>query len=175
MSMIYPGGQLNIVDNVDSTSDSEQFTQQYLGSVKLIERLHRLLLEVIKDEFDRDGTDEVNPVQALLLFNLGDQEVTASELKSRGYYLGSNVSYNLKKLVANGFIDQQRSAADKRSVRIRLTDKGHDIRQRVGDLFNRQIDRMVQTNMMTNEESRILCSSLEKVERLWSDQIRFRL
>ena len=65
----------------------------------MVERLHRLLLDVVKDEFERLGIIDINSVQALLLFNIGDNEVTAGELKSRGYYQGSNVSCNLKKLV----------------------------------------------------------------------------
>ncbi|HAW45624.1 MAG TPA: MarR family transcriptional regulator, partial [Roseovarius sp.] len=74
------------------------FIAGYLDALSLVERLHRLLLDVIKDEFERVGILEINAVQALLLFNIGDHEVTAGELKSRGYYQGSNVSYNLKKL-----------------------------------------------------------------------------
>ena len=156
-------------------SDHGEFKAQYLVSVKLIERLHRLLLEVIKDEFDRNGISDINPVQALLIFNLGNDEVTASELKSRGYYLGSNVTYNLKKLVKNGFIDQQRSHADKRAVRIRLTEKGRDVCARVGQLFDRQVERTTKTGMMDTREVVSLRTALEKVERLWSEQIRFRL
>ena len=75
------------------------FMQSYLDALGMVERLHRLLLDVIKDEFERVGVIEINPVQALLLFNVGDNEVTAGELKSRGYYQGSNVSYNLKEFV----------------------------------------------------------------------------
>src|SRR5215213_2945439 len=75
---------------------------QYLEVLHLVERLHRRLLDVIKDEFERRGRDDVNSVQALLLYNLGDKELTASELRTRGYYLGSNVSYNVKKLVDMG-------------------------------------------------------------------------
>src|ERR1700748_965400 len=77
---------------------------EYLQALRLIERLHRLLLDVIKDEFDRRGGAELNSVQALLLYNIGESELTAGELKTRGYYLGSNVSYNLKKLVDMGYI-----------------------------------------------------------------------
>ncbi|NRP32049.1 hypothetical protein XMV209_003330 [Aliiroseovarius sp. xm-v-209] len=80
-------------------SVNQTFVSQYLDSLALVERLHRLLLDVIKDEFERVGVLEVNAVQALLLFNIGDNEVTAGELKSRGYYQGSNVSYNLKRFV----------------------------------------------------------------------------
>ena len=81
-----------------STDEAEDLKGRYLVSLKLIERLHRLLLDVIKDEFERLGRVDVNSVQALLLYNIGDAELTAGELTSRGYYLGSNVSYNLKKL-----------------------------------------------------------------------------
>ena len=93
----------------------------YLEALTLVERLHRRLLDVIKDEFDRRGRADINSVQALLLYNIGDKELTAGELRTRGYYLGSNVSYNLKKLVEMGFLDHQRSRVDRRSVRIRLT------------------------------------------------------
>ena len=65
----------------------------YLESLALVEQLHRLLLDVIKDEFERVGVLEINAVQALLLFNISDNVVTAGELKSRGYYQGSNVCY----------------------------------------------------------------------------------
>ena len=96
----------------------------YLDALTLVERLHRRLLDVIKDEFDRMGRSDVNSVQALLLFNIGDSELTAGELRTRGYYLGSNVSYNLKKLVDSGFIRHQRSRVDRRSVRVSLTERG---------------------------------------------------
>ena len=82
----------------------------YHEALTLVERLHRRLLDVIKDEFDRRGRADINSVQALLLYNIGDKELTAGELRTRGYYLGSNVSYNLKKLVEMAFLDHQRSA-----------------------------------------------------------------
>ncbi len=66
---------------------------KYLEALNLIERLHRRLLDVIKDDFERNGEPEVNPVQALLLFNIADSELTAGELKTRGHYQGLNVSY----------------------------------------------------------------------------------
>ena len=92
--------------------------------LNLVERLHRQLLDVIKDELDRRGERVVNSVQALLLFNIGDQELTAGELRTRGHYLGSNVSYNLKKLVESGYINHERSDVDRRSVHVSLTEKG---------------------------------------------------
>ena len=104
--------------------------QQYLDALSLIERLHRLLLNVIKDEFERLGFLEINAVQALILFNIGENEVTAGELKSRGYYQGSNVSYNLKKLVDLGYMHHQRCEMDLRSIRVKPTAKGRDIKIR---------------------------------------------
>src|SRR3978361_1740443 len=102
-------------------SESSSLKPLYLEAVSRVERLHRRLLDLIKDEFDRMGWDDINPVQALLMFNIGSAELTAGELRSRGYYLGSNVSYNLKKLVETGYIDHQRSRVDRRLVRITLT------------------------------------------------------
>ncbi|MBB3993537.1 hypothetical protein GGR95_001165 [Sulfitobacter undariae] len=90
--------------NVSSGSQQREFMTGYLEALSLVERLHRLLFDVIKDEFERVGVLEINAVQGLLLFNIGDNEVTAGELKTRGFYQGSNVSYNLKKLVEMGYM-----------------------------------------------------------------------
>lgn len=117
-----------------ATGPRTGFMGSYLEALSLVERLHRLLLDVIKDEFERVGMLEVNAVQALLLFNIGDNEVTAGELKTRGYYQGSNVSYNLKKLVEMGYMHHQRCEIDRRSVRVRLTPRGREIRDVVGGL-----------------------------------------
>src|SRR5947207_15792280 len=102
---------------------NEPLGKLYLEALSLIERLHRQLLDVIKDELDRRDEREINSVQALLLFNVGDQELTAGELRTRGHYLGSNVSYNLKKLVEGGYIHHERSESDRRSVLVSLTCK----------------------------------------------------
>src|SRR3981189_2829610 len=111
----------------------------YMEALTLVERLHRRLLDVIKDEFDRAGRSDVNSVQALLLFNIGEAELTAGELRTRGYYLGSNVSYNLKKLVEMGYILHQRSRMDRRSVRVSLTEKGTEVARIVNQLYERHI------------------------------------
>jgi DNA-binding MarR family transcriptional regulator len=108
----------------ETGGDERPLMAQYLLSLKIVERLHRLLLDVVKAEFERAGRTDVNGVQALLLYNIGDCELTAGEIRTRGYYLGSNVSYNLKKLVDSGYIHHQRSKTDRRSVRVRLTPKG---------------------------------------------------
>jgi DNA-binding MarR family transcriptional regulator len=145
----------------------------YLDALSLVERLHRLLLDVIKDEFERVGVLDINAVQALLLFNIGDHEVTAGELKSRGYYQGSNVSYNLKKLVEMEYMHHQRCEIDRRSVRVRLTQKGREIRDVVTDLFGRHAEGMQSSGVLGADGIDQIAGSLRRVERYWTDQIRY--
>jgi DNA-binding MarR family transcriptional regulator len=147
----------------------------YLEALTLIERLHRRLLDVIKDEFDRKSRADINAVQALLLFNIGDKELTAGELRTRGYYLGSNVSYNLKKLVEMGFLDHQRSRVDRRSVRIKLTEKGADVRETVRALYEKHVRTVEQVGGINADEFAGLNKSLHRLERFWTDQILYRL
>jgi DNA-binding MarR family transcriptional regulator len=148
---------------------------RYLDSLTLIERLHRRLLDVIKDDFERTGEKEVNPVQALLLFNISDAELTAGELKTRGHYQGSNVSYNLKKLVEAGYVNHERSANDKRSVRISLTEKGSEIRGRVDAMYNRQLQAIEEVVGLSVDEFDRINKALTRLERYWTDQILYRL
>jgi DNA-binding MarR family transcriptional regulator len=147
----------------------------YLEALTLIERLHRRLLDVIKDEFDRKGRADINAVQALLLFNIGDKELTAGELRTRGYYLGSNVSYNLKKLVEMGFLDHQRSRVDRRSVRIKLTEKGREVRNIVDELYNKHVRTVEQVGGINADEFAGLNKALQRLERFWIDQVLYRL
>ena len=158
-----------------SADEEEDLKSRYLVSLKLVERLHRLLLDVIKDEFERLGRGDVNSVQALLLYNIGDAELTAGELTSRGYYLGSNVSYNLKKLVDAGYINHQRSTTDRRSVRVRLTDKGREVCEVVNGLYLRQLKSLQQVGGIGPNELETLNKALIRLERFWTDQIRYQL
>jgi len=147
----------------------------YLESLALVERLHRALLDVIKDEFDRRGRSDVNAVQALLLYNIGDKELTVGELRSRGYYLGSNVSYNVKKLVEMGYLFHQRSRVDRRSVRISLTDKGNEVHQVVSDLYHKHMRTVEQVGGISQDDLKISISVFSRLERFWTDNIRYRL
>ncbi len=150
-----------------------EFLARYLDNLALLERLHRLMLDVIKDEFERLGLMDINPVQALLLFNIADQEVTAGELKTRGYYQGSNVSYNLKKLVELGYIHHKRCAVDRRSVRVRLTAEGLLVRDRISELFARQANTLTDEAIVDFATLDTVARTLKRIERFWSDQIRY--
>ena len=168
-------GAKRAVAAVSAPVQGAELKPLYLEALTLVERLHRRLLDVIKDEFDRSGRSDVNSVQALLLFNIGDQELTAGELRTRGHYLGSNVSYNLKKLVESGYINHERSDIDRRSVHVSLTEKGSQIRDIVVKLFDRHLDSIEAVGNVTAQDFEGLNVSLRRLERFWLDQVRYRL
>jgi DNA-binding MarR family transcriptional regulator len=141
-------------------------TNGYLEVISLIERLHRHFLEVVKLELDGLGIHDINNVQGLMLFNIGDAEMTVGELTLRGCYLGSNVSYNLRKLVENGYLMQERSVHDRRSVHVRLTKKGRDLRDRLSAMHKRHVEMLVQT-AITDEDLRGVVGTLRRLERFW--------
>ncbi len=161
-----------------SPARAERFQEvrpSYLEALTLIERLHRRLLDVIKDEFDRRGRSDINAVQALLLYNIGDKELTAGELRTRGYYLGSNVSYNVKKLVEMGFLHHARSRVDRRSVRISLTEEGKEVHDIIAGLYDKHVLTVEQIGGVSSDEFGAVNQTLSRLERFWTDQIRFRL
>ncbi len=164
---------MSVQDPIVLPGSHKGFMFSYLEALSLVERLHRLLLDVIKDEFERVGVLEINAVQALLLFNIGDNEVTAGELKTRGYYQGSNVSYNLKKLVDMGYMHHQRCEIDRRSVRVKLTEKGRHIRKVVSDLFGRHAVGLESKGVLGPTGIDDITHSLKRMERYWTDQIRY--
>ncbi len=141
--------------------------QPYYESILLIERLHRHFLEVLKNELDRLGIQDINNVQSLILYNIGEDEMTVGELTARGYYLGSNVSYNVKKMVENGYLGQERSPHDRRSVRVRLSEKGLELRSRIKIMFERQISALDSAGFNSMEFER--CNEImRRLERFWS-------
>jgi len=153
----------------------EAIRSLYMESLQLVERLHRRLLDVIKDEFDRNGRSDINAIQALLLFNIGNAELTAGELRTRGYYLGSNVSYNLKKLVDLGFINHQRSRIDRRSVRVSLTPKGQGVAEVVARLYERHVGSIEQVGGINQDEFKQMNRALQRLDRFWNDTIAYRM
>ncbi len=146
----------------------------YREALLLIERLHRLFLDVLKAEIDRTGRSDVNNVQALILYNIGDGEITIGELTNRGYYLGSNVSYNVKQLTNNEYIVQERSPHDRRAVRVRLSEKGRALRDDVNALFQRHVEGLFDGSDISLEDLETLNAKLKRIERFWSDQFHFR-
>jgi DNA-binding MarR family transcriptional regulator len=162
--------EVSAVENDDAL---EVYRTKYIEAMKCIERLHRQMLDVIKAELDQAGVTEINSVQALLLFNIGSSELTAGELRTRGHYVGSNVSYNLKKLVETGYIHHQRSEADRRAVRIRLTEAGFEIERLIGAAFQRHVKDLFRDRAINSDDLAATTSTLRELERFWTDQLRF--
>lgn len=148
-------------------------TEAYFDALQLLERMHRLMLDLVKDEFERLGRNDLTPVQVLILYNLGEAEVSAGELRSRGMYQGSNVSYNLKKLVAMGYVSHERSDMDRRSVRVRLTDEGLEVREIVQQLFLRHAEGLAMSGVLDDPPLEQVNMQNRRIERFWSEQIRY--
>jgi DNA-binding MarR family transcriptional regulator len=138
----------------------------YIETIALAERLHRQFLQLVKLELDGLGIHDINNVQALLLFNIGDAEMTVSELSLRGCYLGSNVTYNLKKMVENGYLSQERSMHDRRVVHVRVTEKGTKVCDKLQQMHQRQLEMLHQT-AVTEEDLEALTRTLGRLERFW--------
>ena len=141
-------------------------TNAYLEVISLIERLHRHFLEVVKLELEGLGIHDINNVQGMMLFNIGDAEMTVGELTLRGCYLGSNVSYNVKKMVENGYLVQERSLHDRRSIRVRLTEKGTMLRDQVSVMLQRHLEMLSQATINV-DDLQAVSVTLRRLERFW--------
>lgn len=147
-------------------------TTPYYEAIQLIERLHRHFMDVLKVELDRKGIQDINNVQAMILFNIGDDELTVGELTIRGYYLGSNVSYNVKKMVENDYLIQERSVHDKRSIRVKLSQKGTDLKNAISDMFARH-EEQIKNASIDDDQLKSLNENLHMIERFWASQTNF--
>lgn len=155
-----------------NTAVASTIKNEYLEAIKLIERLHRQSLEVVKMELDRKGIEDINNIQALILFNIREEELTIGELTNRGYYLGSNVSYNVRKMVDNGYLAQERSAHDRRSIRVKLSRKGLDLCNFVSEMFDRHASALGESG---GSPDRLAESSAiyRELERFWGGLLHF--
>jgi len=147
-------------------------TQTYLDTIRLIERLHRHFLDVLRTEMRRLGIEDINAVQALLLYNIGDNEVVIRDLKDRGYYHGSNVSYNIKALTENSYLTQERSPHDRRSVRLRLTDKGLALCSAIRTLQD-DLSTALDSDAQTPDQLASTLNTLQRLERTWTDFVQY--
>ncbi len=141
--------------------------ESYLSMIALVERLHRQFLEVVRTELDSLGIQDINNVQGLILFNIGSAELTVGELTLRGCYLGSNVSYNVKKMVENGYLIQERSTHDRRSIRVRLSPKGLELCGKLNEMHDRHVGSLAQStiDVPSMKESIV---TLNRLDRFWT-------
>ena len=149
--------------------------ESFLQSLSLLEQAHRRLHDVVKDDLERGGERSLTGVQALLLYEIGEDEAPASVLRARGAFAGTSLSYNVKKLQEGGYLVQTRSEDDKRTVTLRLTERGKKVRNRVAKLFEKQATALEPTASVRPDDLSQLNKTISRLERFWSDQIRFRL
>ncbi|NCO03370.1 MAG: winged helix-turn-helix transcriptional regulator [Alphaproteobacteria bacterium] len=147
-------------------------TTAYYEAIQHIERLHRYFLDVVKVEIDRKGIQDINNVQAMILYNIGHDDMTVGELTLRGYYLGSNVSYNVKKMVENDYLEQERSVHDKRSIRVKLTEKGKGLYEVLSEMFKRH-EGKIQGTDLSEERLKDVTKTMQMLERFWNSQTQF--
>src|SRR5579872_2952695 len=138
----------------------------YMDLIALVERLHRQFLEVVKLELDTNGVHDINNVQAMILYNIGDMEMTVGELTLRGCYLGSNVSYNVKKMLENDYIVQERSPHDRRSVRVRLSEKGLALHRKMCKMHERHVAALMQ-GVVQVDDLVAAHKTMRRLERFW--------
>jgi Transcriptional regulators len=146
--------------------------KEYLELTRLIERLHRRFLDLLRAELNRLGIRDINSVQALLLANIGEEQIAIRDLVERGYYQGSNVSYNIKKLADMGYLEQERSAHDRRSVSIQLTEKALRVVDEIR-VLEQKIAVQLDEEEVARDEIDTVCQGLRRVERIWTDYVHY--
>ena len=158
-----------------AADENTNVADSFVKSLSLLEQAHRRLHDVVKDDLERNGERHLTGVQALLLYEIGETETPASTLRSRGAFAGTSLSYNVKKLQEGGYLIQSRSQRDKRTVRLKLTERGLKVRKRVEDLIERQANALEPTASVRQDDLAQLNKTVSRLERFWSDQIRFQL
>jgi len=136
-----------------------------------IERMHRRFLDVVRIELERAGVRDISPVQVMMMSNIGAEEISVRDLIERGYYLGSNASYNLKQLVDGGYVDRQASTRDRRSARLKVTAKGREVLTKLSHLESRWADPLLKGGDDAALEA--TQKTLRQLERCWSDAVRY--
>lgn len=144
--------------------------QIILDLPRLIERMHRRFLDVVRIELGRLGIEDISPVQALMLDNIGNEEISVRGLIERGYYLGSNASYNLKQLVDGNYVERRASSRDRRAAQLKVSAKGRQVLDALAKL-NAQ---MAEPLMRESTEIETTWRVLRRLEHRWSDSVRFK-
>lgn len=156
-------------DNIAPKTDP---TEIYQRLTRMIERLHRRHLDMLRYELDKLGVEDINAAQVLMLTKIQGHTISVRDLVERGYYLGSNASYNIKQMVKSGLVEQERSTHDRRSIRVRLTEAGEDLCRKVADAEKRHAD-VLSGEAGSREDVDLACTVLKNLESTWSNYLRY--
>jgi DNA-binding MarR family transcriptional regulator len=155
----------------DQPSSAQSLAQAVQDLPRLIERMHRRFLDVLRVELARNGVNNISPVQAMMLASIGEEEISVRDLIERGYYLGSNASYNLKNLVDGGYVERQTSARDRRSAQLKVSTRGRGILEMLAKLNIHMAEPLLKEEAGNDLDA--ACRALRRLERRWSDSLRF--
>lgn len=150
--------------------DLQQVT--YFELARLMERATRRFSGLVRAELTKLRVDDIGPAQAMILLAIGNSELSVAELLDRGHYVGSNVSYYLKQLADGDYIDRVASQRDKRSARIKLTEKGRQLRANLRDaamIYERAVNRGDQEQRMLETAFQ----TLHQLELAWGSASRY--
>lgn len=139
---------------------------------QMIERLHRRMLDVIRYELEQAGISDVGPAQALMLTKIEGREVALRDIIDRGYYIGSNASYNIKQLVEAGYVLQKRASHDKRSIKLSLTKKGEELCGRIASFVSQQNETLF-ADAPSQKNLDVTIGVLRQLEQEWSEYLRY--
>jgi transcriptional regulator, MarR family len=140
--------------------------ETYFDTIMSIERLHRQFFDLLKAELDRQGIKDITDVQCFILYNIGKSRMTVGEISNRGYYLGSNVTYNLKKMVENGYVSQEQSPHDRRSSHVQLASKGLKLFEQFDKIFAAHSTNLKHNNINL-EDLNAMKKTMQKLEAFW--------
>lgn len=144
----------------------------HLDLMRVIERMHRRHLDLLRADLMRHGVDDVSPAQVMMLFTIGTGDISVRNLIERGYYLGSNASYSLKRLIEAGYVQRTTSERDRRSARLRLSDKGLELCRLV-----RTVDQDYQVRLVRGQDQahdlNVTYRTLVRLEQEWTQAVRY--
>lgn len=141
-----------------------------LELIDLTGRLRHLFLDIVDEELNYLKIRDVTPIQLMMMYNLKADQLAVGSLVERGLYNGTNPSYNIKKLVASGYVIQEKSSHDHRNTMIKLSQKGKDVCSK--------IDRAFSDHMSIVEENRPLSlqkakESMSILQNFWREAFEF--
>lgn len=144
----------------------------YTDLGRVMESITRRFLDVLRMELARIGVTDLSPTQALMLLHIGGEELSVRDLLERGYYLGSNASYNLKHLVETGYVDRTPSQRDRRAARLRLSERGLAACEGLKRLETARADSLLRSKA-DGADFETTYRTLRRLERAWMDLIRY--
>ena len=145
----------------------------YVQLTRMIERLHRRFLDVLRFELERLHIDDISAPQALMLTKIEDRDISVRDIVERGYYLGSNASYNIRQMAQAGYVIQERSSHDRRSMRVRLTEKGKELCAKIAE-FEDSHSKTLRGDPSAMSEIESATETLRRIERTWSDYLSYQ-